>query len=403
MVLGAWLLVAAFVPVYIHFDHAGWDLQAYRDAAAVVRRGGDPYATGIQREVEFLKLKDQTGQRPLLYLYPPATLPLLCLIEDARWIYWVIYGAGVITILWVGLQFAEPGERAIAVIAGAAAIYFPGLLELDCVLGGNLSFVFYGVMLAAAIPGWRSNRWRWFYAAVLLASTVKPPWLALLGIPFFSAKRQAMQIAFVGSTWVSIFVAQAWLLPVEFSSWREALRLEFVYNGFGLSPSGVFAQWQSQRGFHDLAGSVAVYVVVVTVVLSCLWRVSSAFHAGRISLARFGPVLLIGVLLLEPRLKDYDASVLTVSMGLVLWRISRRMWVGIRAASWLGVVALANAIAASTWPSPVWNRCACLLVVGCFGLGCRECLSGGGGGSLLDTAGTSGFEPVQTLAEGLDL
>ncbi len=373
LLLSAWILAVVSVPVYIHFDHAGWDLQAYRDAAAVLRRGGDPYSAGIQREKEFdSSSHGTTAERPLPYLYPPVTLPLLRLLHYPPWMYWVIYVAGVGAILSVGVQLATPPERTVVAVAAAAGIYFPALLQLDCVLGGNVSFIAYGALLATALRGWRKHRWTLFYCTVLLTSLVKAPWLSLLAIPAFSSKREWPRVTIVGAVGLATFAGQQWIWPREFESWREALRLEFVYNGFGLSPAGIVAQLRFERGLSYGKLSAATYVLTAVVVLGCLWKVSTLYRSGMISLERSGPVLLSGVFLLQPRLKDYDASALTISMGLILWRLLKGPLV-VRIAAWCGVVATINLIAANSWPSPGWNRCACLLLSFCFLAGCRDC------------------------------
>ena len=62
------------------------------------------------------------------------------------------------------------------------AVFFPGLLCDTTIVAENIAYPLYGLILAAAIPGWKRNKWLWFYAAVIAASIVKVP--MLLGSPY---------------------------------------------------------------------------------------------------------------------------------------------------------------------------------------------------------------------------
>jgi hypothetical protein len=364
-----WVLAAGFVPCYIHFDHAGWDLQAYRHAASVARAGEDPYADGLEMQPGV----PAKHQRSLPYLYPPATLAVLRGMRLPVWIYWSLYAGGVLAILYVGVQFATAEERSVVRLVTPLSVYLPGLLQMDSVLGGNVAYLAYGAALLATLRGWRRQKWGTFYGVVLLASLVKAPWLTLLAIPMLSAKRQWVHATSVGVAGLAFLAAQGWIWPVEFAEWREGLRGEFVTHGFGLSPAGVVAHWRFERGLGYAVASGAVYAATVVGVLWALWMVSGWYRTGRLSLDRFGPVILTGVFLLEPRLKDYDASVLTLGMGLVLWRVTAGWPVWVRGSVWCGLVSAVNLLSANSWPSPVWNLCACCLVVGCFLGGCCDC------------------------------
>jgi len=196
VLLLVWVLALGFVPVYVRFDHAGWDMNAYAEAKREMAAGNDPYLEGMRAQRQFYGTPSSARPRetPLPYLYPPITLPLLRALGGLGLPFWfwacgycVVYGAGVLVQMYVGLQGAEQEERAGFLMLAAVLIYFPGLLKHDNLLGGNISFIVYGLVLAAALAGWRRGRWEWFYLMVFAASCFKLPWLTLLAIPILSA------------------------------------------------------------------------------------------------------------------------------------------------------------------------------------------------------------------------
>jgi hypothetical protein len=145
LLLLLWMAAFAIIPVYIHFDHVGWDLGVYARAAHELQAGHDPYADGIEAE------NDLFGHRTLLnqdrtmlpYLYPPVTLPVLRAIGGLSirrrfWtgLYWLLYVAGVLTQVYVGVQFSELRERRVLVLVAPAIMFFRDCFDMTIFLEG---------------------------------------------------------------------------------------------------------------------------------------------------------------------------------------------------------------------------------------------------------------------------
>jgi hypothetical protein len=385
LLLLLWMAAFAIIPVYIHFDHVGWDLGVYARAAHELQAGHDPYADGIEAE------NDLFGHRTLLnqdrtmlpYLYPPVTLPVLRAIGGLSirrrfWtgLYWLLYVAGVLTQVYVGVQFSELRERRVLVLVAPAIMFFPGLLRHDDIFGGNISFIVYGTVLAAALAGWRRGRWLWFYLAVLAASCCKAPWLTLLAIPVLSARRQWLPACCVAMAGAVMCAVQLLLWPTLFHEWVQGIGLEFRLVGFGLSPAGLLARTLFEHGIAYSFASVAFYLIYASMIFGLLLYLSRLYLKGRFSFERWVPVMLLGVMLLNPRIKDYDVAPLTIAMALIGVRLFGSVisfaWAVAGCASVMLAANLTNIFAGAGVNS--WNSTECVLLVGLFAGGCWSLL-----------------------------
>lgn len=176
-----------------------WDVAIYYRAMQAVRAGLDPYATGLARQYA----AHAAGQHAFTYVYPPLTLVALRAfnlppIWLAAILYWVVYGAGYVSVVWAVTRYFRPEDRAVMRYAVPIAIFFPGLMPGDNIMSGNVACIFYGLLFAATIPGWKRGAWRWFYLAVLVASCFKAPFLTLLAIPALAGERQWLKATVLG-------------------------------------------------------------------------------------------------------------------------------------------------------------------------------------------------------------
>jgi hypothetical protein len=369
-----WVLAVAAVAIWSAVPGyvVGWDLRVYGAAVEALRAGHDPYADGvaIQRVFHSTLAQHPTAPPPFTYVYSPLTLLLLRLLSSVPLtltssVYWIVYAAAVIASIWIGLQFVEEKERIVFGLLAPAAVFFPGLLQNDVLFSGNIAYILYGLMLSGAWIGWRRGDWKWFYLATLAASCCKAPLLSMLAIPVLSARRQWIPAAATGAVGVALFAMQPMIWPTLFQHYLEAVELQFSFNhDFSSSPAGLLADALYDVIPYSITSSV-FYLFYAAGFFVILLLLSRRFLAGRFSLKQFAPVLLVGTLLLNPRIMEYDVAPITLPMALIMWRFIQRGNTLVRA-GFLWVVIFGALNGASRGP---WRPTECLILVGLFGAG----------------------------------
>lgn len=358
IVLGFWILVFAAMPVWIAFDTPGWDLAIYHTAIRALAAGHDPYADAIAIQQLFhsqLALHPN-AQVPYSYVYSPITLPLLRLIgEFPIWLsgsaYWLVYLAGILAQIWVGMQATEDTERRYFIYLAPVAAFFPGFLANGIVLSGNVAYILYALVLVAAVLGWRRGSWHWFYLATLAASCVKAPLLSLVVIPILSARKQWLPAGITTAAGVALFAMQPLIWPTLFKHYLQAVELQFRYNrDFGCSPSGLFSGVLYDHGISYSPASFIFYLSYAIPLFALLLYLSRRFLSGGFSLKQWIPVLLVGVILLNPRLIEYDVAPLALPLALIAWRFLASFTTPARTILFLSIFfAVANAFALYSW------------------------------------------------------
>ena len=328
-----WILVLAAMPVWIAFDPPGWDVAIYHNAIHALAAGHDPYADAITVQQLFhqqVALHAKTDP-PYSYVYSPLTLPLLRLIGRlpallSGALYWFIYGLAVLAQIWVGVWAAEPLERRTILYLAPVAAFFPGLLANGIVLSGNIAYLLYAAILLSAVLGWRGGSWRWFYLVTLAASCVKAPMLSLVAIPVFSARRQWLPAGLTVAAGIACFAVQPALWPSLFKHYLQAVELQFSYNrDFGCSPAGLFSGFLFDRGIPYAPSTYLFYGSYALPLLALLFYLSRGFLQHAFSLKQWVPVLLVGAILLNPRLIEYDVAPLTLPLALIAARFLRAL------------------------------------------------------------------------------
>jgi len=263
------------------------------------------------------------------------------------------------------MRSVEVQERPVFLLLAPVAIFFPGLIQNDVVFSGNVAYILYGLILGAALLGWRRGVWGWFYAATLLAACFKAPMLTLLAIPLLSARRQWVPVGLTAGAWLAEFAAQWVVWPAESRHYMQSLERMFsLSRDFSSSPAGLLAEalYGAVPYRLVLAGAYVLYAIPI---LGILFFLSRRFFKGRISLEQWVPVMLIGVILLNPRIQEYDVAAITIAMALVAWRFlsqgSALSWVLLRC----GLCFLAANILATYR----WRVTECVVLVGSFAAG----------------------------------
>lgn len=365
----AWVFVLVPLLAMAKLLPSGWDARTYETAVAEVRAGLSPYTVGLDR----LRANHANGQavRTMNYIYPPATLPVLRSIGAApptvrKWLYWLLYGAGLLAVLRVELACLTERERPFFTLLAPFTLFFPGLLYSDTALAGNIAPILYGLVGLGAAAGWRRGQRGWCYGAVLLAGTVKPPMLTLLALPVLLARGQWFRAAATGAAGCAIYAVQSVIWPTLSHDYGQLMRLEFLWNHeFGFSPAGQLGTFLLAHHLPYRAPCLVLYLSYVAAVFGVLHRCSQAYLAGRVAAADFLPVLLLGVLLLNPRTMQYDAAAVTLPMAVLLQRCC---------AAWAGSTRKALAVAGGLWLlgnllvalTDNWNAVETVLLVALF-------------------------------------
>lgn len=319
-----WLLVLTTVILMaVTLPFAG-DAKVYENTVKEVQAGASPYASGIAR-LQLTRVRD-SRDRTMNYIYPPMTLPLVRAIGLLpAWLrisaFWLFYLSAAWFLLRTEEQFLEPGERKFLLWLSPLCVFFPGLLNDDFFLAGNIAPILYGLVCAAALWDWRHRQWKWFYLAVLFAFLFKVPMLTLLAIPVLTMAGEWLKVALTGFIACTLMLLQGWIWPGPMSTYLHMMDMEFAYNRqFGFGPTGQLGKALLDHGLPYL-GSCAVFYLFSSLAIFLVLRIYSRHYlAGRLSMREWMPVLLIGVILLSPRVKQYDAEAVTLPLAIVAWR-----------------------------------------------------------------------------------
>jgi hypothetical protein len=353
-----WLGVILAIPVWLAVDSSAWDVRVYWKAIEAVRAAHDPYisAMAVQTATHLQGDVPAGVDPPWSYVYSPITLPVLRLIGllpgiVSGTLYWTLYLVAVLAQAWIGLQSAEGNERRAFLYLAPVAAFFPGLLANGIVLGGNVAYILYAVVLLGAVFTWRGHSWRWFYLAVLIASCIKAPLLSLVVIPVLTARKQWAPALATTVAGACFFGIQLFLWPGLFHHYLQAVALQFTYNrDFGCSPAGLLSGVLYDRGIAYTIPAAAFYALYAAAIFATLFHLSRLYLRGLYSLQQWVPVLLVGVILLNPRLIEYDVAPLALPLAFICWRWLRTH-LSSRSAGWTsaGIFLALNAFAIASW------------------------------------------------------
>jgi Glycosyltransferase family 87 len=382
--------VVVFTIACANAHRVGWDYLVYRSAAQQLLATCDPYAHAITAQREFYRHPhriDGPIPFPVVYVYPPMTLPLLAAFgklsaPTSAAVFAVLTGIGIALMIWAGWQMATKTEREWLFWLIPFVPLFPGLTLSSAIYSENIAYFLYGLMMATAVPGWKRNRWSMFYFAVVLASTFKAPLLFMLAVPVVFGTRQLWRTIAAGFVGVALFAVQPLIWPSLFQEYLVAVRQQFDFNkDFGFSPSGVLSDYLVHAGMSYTAASLIFQLTFAAGVIAILrWVRNSACLSHPYCI----PLGFVGVFLLNPRIMRYDVAALTIPLLLIVtrafselfqfWRThfgtqpSRTIW---RAA---GIVGAGVFVGINIWhaiasTSGAWNGLDLAILLGSFGLG----------------------------------
>jgi len=358
ILIGMWVAVVIALFVWTHYEIPGWDLRVYAAAIHSLRAGHDPYADAMAVQQAYHDRRgDLNGEDlPYSYVYSPITLPVLRLIGKLPfWLsgstYWVVYILAVLGQILIALQFTTAAERRYFLYLAPSAAFFPGLLQNGTVLSGNIAYLLYFAVLCAALVGWRRGNWTWFYAAVLAASCIKAPLLSLVVIPVLSARKQWISAGLTTVAGIGLFAIQPAIWPSLFKNFLKAVDLQFFYNhDFGCSPAGLLGDALFRMGIPYSPAGLIFYLCYAVPLLVLLLSLSRRYLQGGFSLNQWAPVLLVGVILLDPRIMEYDVAPITLLLTLIAWRFFASFTTTAKTILYLAILfAVTNGLAGFGW------------------------------------------------------
>ena len=377
-VLILWVLVLSAIPITLMFTPAGWDVGVYHSAMGSLAANRDPYADAIAiQRVYHAQQFHPAGDPPYSYVYSPITLPLLSILTHSpMWVtalgYWIIFAFGVVAEISVAGCVAEATERDFVLYLAPVSIFFPGLLANGIILGGNIVYVLYGMVLLCACVGWKRHRWLYFYLAVLIASCVKAPLLSLAVIPIFSERKQTKAFCITVSLGLTLFAMTPLLWPTLFKHYLEAVELQFSFNhDLGCSPAGLLSELLISRRIPYSAAGLMFYLAYALPILAVLRHLSKSFFLGLLTLQQWMPVLLVGTILLNPRVLEYDLAAITIPLALIARRYFANIW-GTKGGTFCfaALFTIANFVASGGWH--LWKGTGGIILFTCFVAGCLD-------------------------------
>jgi len=302
------------------------------------------------------------------------------------------YFSGWLIQLRVGMQFATPDERKIFRYVAPVIAFFPGLLVSDVIVSGNLAYILYGLMLASAALGWKRERWNWFYVAVLAAACVKVQLLTMLAIPLLCGKRQWMRTMMTGAAGLALYALQFRVWPQAFHVYLNSLKvMSQSRRDFGCGPAGNLARVLQSLGVPYEKPCILFYVAYVVVMFLILLSLSRLYRERRVCFVNWAPVMLLGVVLLNPRILTYDIAAVSLPMALVAWRCLRGDGRTSRTPVLIGFLIVLLALnvfveANEDWVTMLpdaWKYLEMVLMLGIFAGGARGLLKEGSNGPEL--------------------
>jgi len=298
------LLAALFITaIYYHLRPGAFhliliDCGVYADAIKTWMAGGDPY--------RFVSGDDLPFVYPPVFLYAGALFARLFTLHGGWILYVAIHLLATAALPWILHRFYLQ-DRNVSLLA-VYALYFaaPGFIGMLATETGNIAVLGYALLLAAAVPGLRRNRWLFFYVALLLLALAKPSFLPFLLLPLLFGRGQILWSVLTGLLATGSLLSQRWLTPALYARFTETLAKRTTEVGdVGVSLFGLV--FHLLHNLH-LPGQIVLpalaYAVLALTVLTVLWLLRS-----RDRTPPWYALVLLGVLFLNPRLEYYDFCV----------------------------------------------------------------------------------------------
>jgi len=181
----------------------------------------------------------------------------------------------------------------------------PLYLGEEVLFATNIASICYFLIFVTAIPGLRRNRWIWFYAAIILASSLKIIFLLFLLLPLLLGTAEILPSAITVAATCCIYIGQMIMVPDLYREFRKMISINIIYStgNYGYALYGMVANLLKR--FHSMdriipgAAQVIFAIAIVAVLLRLRTRV-------RPRDPRWVALVILAFFLITPRLADYD-------------------------------------------------------------------------------------------------
>lgn len=281
-----------------------WDAHIYSAAFAKYAAGADPYGS-VTNNSSF-------GRN--LFVYPPVTLLAgnwirQLIPETLRWFTYIsLYVLSIALLLVVLVRHFARSEWMSVPLAIVLLVCAPDLAGADALLSGNLSMPCYAMVLAAAVPGIRRGRWSYFYAIVILIAAIKVSFLLLLMLPLLAGRRQLVASITCAGIVFSTYGAQWMFARTAFQQFLLSLRQQ-TYVGFD---DGYSVFHYARVLNYNLHLGTPYTPFVAELVVTAIVFAALLYLRRMLADPPEGPwlaIILLAIVLLNPRMKVYDAAV----------------------------------------------------------------------------------------------
>jgi hypothetical protein len=280
-----------------------WDYEVYRAAVDCFVGGGDPYSLDAGK---------------LFFVYPPLFLRLFSVFGFPE-----TYGLAIAVMAAVAL-FAMRDLRAQASFALLG--FLTGGGGLIAILTGNFTIIAHLLVIALAHAAYRAEKSTLAPAAlalaILLFSALKFYFLAYAAIFLLLPRRRALLFLALPAGVVLVTLAQMALDHELWAAFSAALYRQTLANGdLGFTLFGIV-----ERRYGLLLGGLALHegvaLAMIALAVGLRWRAGARAPNIRSQSELF--YVLAALILVNPRLKDYDFAAFMVCVYLSVALSERR-------------------------------------------------------------------------------
>ncbi|MDE3105431.1 MAG: hypothetical protein KGK08_09680, partial [Acidobacteriota bacterium] len=177
----------------------------------------------------------------------------------------------------------------------------------------------------------------------------------MLLIPAMLRRRKFLSLIPICAIGLLVFYLQSVFWPLYFEHYLESINLMFKLNhDFGCGPVGILETILAQHGIGYMRIGEIAYAFYSISMLGILLFLAHLYSRGKIAFLDWMPILIVGVILLNPRLIEYDVAAMTIPLAVLLVRIFKKN--GVRSPSsslWIFSLLFANITGVVNW---TWRK-----------------------------------------------
>jgi Glycosyltransferase family 87 len=312
----SYLLYIIFIARYIF-----WDFTVYAHAVDAIGVGMTPYSEVLDSEVLVFNAPLQ-----FQFVYPPFVAQIFYML---RWLFVTPSGLAILVIMhviaWASIPYLLAGSPRkwyswkFAYLFSFYMLLF-GRGGLKILVSGNITGLLSALLILSMMVVVRSKRYKLFWFAILLYSSVKIYCLSFLLIPIILDKKYVAAAIFFLAV-LTLYAVEYAFNPYLFREYIEAIVAQSQDSNFvGLSLyslSNAAAQLVlGRRQLVDLALALGLHFTFIAVII----LFAHAVAHGRPRPAQFDLFccwIFMSAYLTSPRLNDYDIGVFIVPFVLL--------------------------------------------------------------------------------------